>query len=217
MNKNRPMVIAVAGGSGSGKTTIVEKILEEINTQDVLRIQHDFYYKDHANLPLQKRETLNYDHPNSLETPLLVEHLKQLLKGHSVMIPRYDFSTHTRKPDLIETHPCSVIIVEGILIFTDPALIKLFDIKIFVDTPADLRFIRRVERDRKERNRSYEQTRDQWIATVRPMHLEFVEPSRVHSNIRIPQEEHNSVAIDMFVAKIRWIIARSKRKGITQD
>jgi len=203
---SRSIVIGVAGGSGSGKTTIVEAIAERIGDENILRIEHDFYYKDHRDLSLEEREGLNYDHPDALETELLIEHLGQLMAGKSAMIPRYDFIPHLREPGLIETALRPVILVDGILVLADKALRRLFDIKIFVDTPADLRFIRRKDRDEDARGRSYEQTKSQWLGTVRQGHRDFVEPSKRHADIIVPQEVHNDIAIDIVVSKIRSAI-----------
>ena len=206
MSENRPTVIAVAGGSGSGKTTMANEISGEIPSKSVLRIEHDFYYRDHSDLPLEEREKLNYDHPDALETSLLVEHLGQLIEGQSVMAPRYDFKTHTRKTRRVKAISRPIIFVEGILVLADKALRELFDVMVFVDTDSDLRFIRRVQRDREERGRSYEQTLNQWMNTVRPMHFEFVEPSRIYADLIVPQHRRNPVASDMLVAKIQSVI-----------
>jgi len=206
MHKNRPIIVGIAGGSGSGKTTMANEISKEIPVETVLRIEHDFYYRDHSDLSLEEREKLNYDHPDSLETSLLVEHLEQLLEGRSVMVPRYDFKNHIRKSRPVKTESRPIIFVEGILVLADKSLRELFDIKLFVDTDADLRFIRRVHRDDKERGRTYKQTLAQWVATVRPMHSQFVEPSRIYADLIVPQGRRNLVATDMIVAKIRSTI-----------
>lgn len=201
MNKS-PFIIGVAGGTGSGKTTVTEAIIRSLNNQDVIVIQHDSYYRDNSHLTPSKREKINYDHPDALETALLVRHLRQLQSGEKAEIPVYDFSTHTRKNKVMVVRPAKAVIVEGILIYTDRKLRELIDIKIFVDTDDDLRFIRRLRRDIKERNRSMESVIEQYMKTVRPMHIEFVEPSRRYSDIIIP-EGHNPVAINMVVSMIR--------------
>jgi len=204
----RPIVVAVAGGTGSGKTTIVEEILKGIDTNDVVVIQHDSYYRDRSHLSVEERAKINYDHPDALETSLLIEHIEQLLAGQVAEIPIYDFSTHTRKHECGRAMPGKVIVVEGILILADPELRELFDIKVFVDTDPDLRFIRRMERDIAERARTRESVVEQYLGTVRPMHLEFVEPSKRYADVIIPQGGHNTVAVDMIITKIRSVLER---------
>jgi len=204
---NRPIVVGVAGGTGSGKTTVVKEIMKGLDTHDVLVIQHDSYYKDRSHLSPEKRADINYDHPDALETSLLIAHLKQLLAGQPIEVPIYDFGTHTRKTDCQRARPCKVIVVEGILILADPELRKLFDIKVFVDTDADIRFIRRMERDISERARTRESVVKQYVDSVRPMHLEFVEPSKRYADVIIPEGGHNSVAVDMLITKIRSVLA----------
>jgi uridine kinase len=201
-----PIVVGVAGGTGSGKTTIVREILKGLNSDSVLLIQHDAYYRDRSHLPSEERANINYDHPDALETSLLVEHLQQLLAGQAVEIPIYDFVTHTRKPEHRRVEARKVIVVEGILILADPNLRKLFDIKIFVDTDADIRFIRRLERDIAERGRTRESVVGQYLQTVRPMHLEFVEPSKRYADVIVPEGGYNSVAVDMIITKIKSVI-----------
>ncbi len=195
-------IIGVAGGTGSGKTTVVQAILDSMNHQDVAIIQHDSYYKDRSILSSVEREKINYDHPNALETVLLVKHLKQLIRGQKVEIPTYDFATHFRRKGGTLVSPVKVIIVEGILIFAAQELRDLMDIKIFVDTDDDIRFIRRLQRDIKARDRSMESVVNQYMETVRPMHIEFFEPCRKYADIIIP-EGHNPVAIDMVVSMIK--------------
>ena len=203
---NCPLIICVAGGTGSGKTTVVKEILNGLNTDNVLLIQHDSYYKDRSHLPSEERENVNYDHPDALDTALLVEHLNLLMAGDDIDIPIYDFTTHTRKLECRHVKPWKVIVVEGILILVDPSLRKLFDIKIFVDTDADIRFIRRMERDIPERARTRESVVKQYLDTVRPMHLEFVEPNKRYADVIVPEGGYNSVAIDMLITKIRSVI-----------
>ena len=202
----RPIIVGVAGGTGSGKTTIVREILKGLDPDNVLVIQHDSYYRDRSHLPIEERANINYDHPDALESSLLVEHLKQLLAGKEAEIPIYDFVTHTRKPERRRVKPCRVIVVEGILILADPALRELFDIKVFVDTDADIRFIRRLERDIAERGRTRESVVAQYMQTVRPMHLEFVEPSKRYADVIVPEGGYNAVAVDMIITKIRSVI-----------
>jgi uridine kinase len=202
----RPIIVGVAGGTGSGKTTIVREMLKGIDPDNVLLIQHDSYYRDRSHLPSEERANVNYDHPDALETSLLIQHLKQLLAGEAADIPIYDFVTHTRKPESQPAKPCKVIVVEGILILADPSLRELFDIKVFVDTDPDIRFIRRLERDIAERGRTRESVVAQYMHTVRPMHLEFVEPSKRYADVIVPEGGHNIVAVDMIVTKIRSVI-----------
>jgi uridine kinase len=204
----RPIIIGVAGGTGSGKTTVAFAILEKVGWNRIALIQHDSYYYDASNLPLEERARLNFDHPDALETPLLVEHLKMLRAGQPVQIPTYDFRSHTRLTETRLVNPEPVILVEGILIFAEPALRELFDVKIFVDADADIRFMRRLERDLKERGRSLDSVIDQYMTTVRPMHLEFVEPSKRYAHVIIPEGGHNTVALDMVVARVQTLLGK---------
>lgn len=204
----RPIIIGVAGGTGSGKTTVAFAILEKVGWNRIALIQHDSYYYDASNLPLEERARLNFDHPDALETPLLVEHLKLLRAGQPVQIPTYDFRTHTRLAETRLVNPEPVILVEGILIFAEPALRELFDVKIFVDADADIRFMRRLERDLKERGRSLDSIIEQYMTTVRPMHLEFVEPSKRYAHVIIPEGGHNTVALDMVVARVQTLLGK---------
>jgi len=197
-----PLVIGIAGGSGSGKTTVAQTILQRVGTDRIAFLQHDSYYKDLRGLPPAQRNEFNFDHPNSLETELLIKHIAALRNGKPVDVPIYDFSTDSRTAQTFTIQPRNVILVEGILIFTEAALRKLFDIKIFVDTDADLRFIRRLERDIHERGRTTDSVVKQYLHTVRPMHLEFVEPSKRYADIIIPEGGHNEAALDMVVARV---------------
>ncbi|RLC60622.1 MAG: uridine kinase [Chloroflexota bacterium] len=197
-----PIVIGVCGGTGSGKTTVVQVILERVGAERIAYIQHDSYYRDQSHLPLEERARVNYDHPDSLETELLVKHVRQLLDGQMVEVPIYDFTTHTRTKRTHRVEPRRVILVEGILIFAEPALRDLMDVKIYVDTDADIRFIRRLQRDIAERGRTMESVIEQYLTTVRPMHLEFVEPSKRYADVIIPEGGFNVVALDMVVARI---------------
>jgi uridine kinase len=198
-----PLVFGVAGGSGSGKTTVVRKIMDALGDTDVVVLEHDRYYRDHPELRLEERAALNYDHPNSLDTDLLVSHLRDLRAGRAVDVPVYDFSLHARKAETTPIKPGSAIIVEGILIFTDKVLRSLMDVKVFVDTDGDTRFIRRLERDVAERGRTVSSVIDQYLSTVKPMHLEFVEPSKRYADVIIPEGGHNQVAVDMLLTLIR--------------
>ncbi len=197
-----PLVIGIAGGSGSGKTTVAQTILQRVGSDRIAFLQHDSYYKDLRGLPPAQRNEFNFDHPNSLETELLIRHIGTLRSGKPVEVPIYDFSTDSRTAQSFTVQPRNVILVEGILIFTEAALRKLFDIKIFVDTDADLRFIRRLERDIHERGRTTDSVVKQYLHTVRPMHLEFVEPSKRYADIIIPEGGHNEAALDMVVARV---------------
>jgi len=202
----QPVLIGVAGGSGSGKTTVSQTILARVGPNQIAYLQHDAYYRDRANLPLAERARINYDHPDSLETDLLVEHLKALRACRAVDVPVYDFAQHVRRAETRRAEPCTIILVEGILIFVDRALREMFDIKIFVDTDADIRFIRRLQRDIAERGRTMESVVKQYTETVRPMHLEFVEPSKRYADLIIPEGGFNQIAIDMVVARINAML-----------
>lgn len=201
-----PVVIGVAGGSGSGKTTVVRRIVESLGDDSVTVLDHDRYYRDRNDLRLEERATLNYDHPDSLETDLMVQHLNELRAGITVEVPVYDFARHARRPATETAWPRKAIIVEGILIYSDPALRALLDIKVFVDADDDIRFIRRLRRDVAERARTMESVIDQYLATVKPMHLEFVEPTKRYADIIIPQGGHNTVAIGMLLTLMRSLI-----------
>jgi uridine kinase len=197
-----PLVIGIAGGSGSGKTTVAQEILNRVGADRIAFLQHDSYYKDLSGLPPVQRAEVNFDHPNSLETDLLIQHIAALRDGRPVEVPIYDFSTHSRTNRAFTVMPRRVILVEGILIFVDAALRDLFDIKLFVDTDSDIRLIRRLQRDIAERGRTTEMVIKQYQATVRPMHLEFVEPSKRYADVIIPEGGFNAAALDMVVARI---------------
>jgi uridine kinase len=206
MTHNTPLVIGIAGGSGSGKTTVAQAILQRVGPDRIAFLQHDSYYKDLTGLPPAQRAEVNFDHPNSLETELLIAHIEQLKAGHSVKVPIYDFATDSRTDKTFTVNPHRVIIVEGILIFTDAALRALFDVKIFVDTDPDVRLIRRLQRDITERGRTVESVIKRYQATVRPMHLEFVEPSKRYADVIIPEGGFNTAALDMVVARIESLL-----------
>ncbi len=205
----KPIVIGIAGGSGSGKTTVANVILKRVGTRKIAYLPHDAYYKDLSHLPEAQRVQINFDHPNSLDTPLLIEHIRTLQAWQPVRLPVYDFKTHSRTERFTLVEPQKVIIVEGILIFAEANLRQLFDVKIFVDTDADLRFIRRLERDIHERGRTTETVIKQYLATVRPMHLEFVEPSKRYADVIIPEGGYNAVAMDMVIARIERLLSSS--------
>lgn len=195
------IVVGIAGGSGSGKTTLAHAIYEDLGAQNITLLSHDAYYRDISHLTLEQREKQNFDHPDSLETSLLVEHIKQLKNGFAVHIPTYDYATHSRKQD-VKAIPRPIILIEGILILSDKDLRDLMDIKIFVDTDDDLRLIRRIQRDTGERGRSVNSVVTQYLTTVRPMHIAYVEPSKRNADIIIPVGL-NSVALDLVVSKLR--------------
>jgi uridine kinase len=201
-----PLTIGIAGGSGSGKTTVAQSILQRVGPDQIAYLQHDEYYKDLSGLPPAQRIAINFDHPNSLETSLLVQHIEQLKLGQPVQVPIYDFATHSRTNQSFTVNPRRVVLVEGILIFTERVLREQFDIKIFVDTDSDLRFIRRLQRDISERGRSRESVVQQYLTTVRPMHLEFVEPSKRYADVIIPEGGFNTAALDMVVSRIESLL-----------
>lgn len=201
-NKTKPLVIGVAGGSGSGKTTIIKAIIDELGSLDVVTLQHDSYYKDNNHLPLLERENINYDHPDALETELLIDNLNDLIQWNDSETPVYDFTTHSRKEKGIIKKPADIVIVDGILIFVEERLRELMDVRIFVNTDSDIRFIRRLMRDMKERNRSRDSVINQYLATVKPMHIAFVQPSRRFADIIIP-EGKNPVSTTMLVTLIK--------------
>jgi uridine kinase len=203
-----PLVIGVAGGSGSGKTTVVRRIVDSIGDGEVTVLEHDRYYRDRNDLRLEERAALNYDHPDSLETDLLVRHIEELKAGRAVDVPVYDFARHARQRTTDPAVPKRAIIVEGILIFSDAALRGLMDVKVFVDTDDDTRFIRRLQRDLAERGRTVASVIEQYLGTVKPMYLEFVEPSKRYADIIVPQGGHNAVAIDMLMTLIRSLTAK---------
>jgi uridine kinase len=207
MNNRGPLVIGIAGGSGSGKTTVAQTILQRVGPERISFLQHDAYYKPLSGLPPTQRVDVNFDHPNSLETELLTKHILQLKEGRPVEVPIYDFSTHTRTDRTYTVQPRGVILVEGILIFTEVSLRDLFDVKLFVDTDSDLRFIRRLERDISERGRTLDMVVKQYLSTVRPMHLEFVEPSKRYADVVIPEGGFNAAALDMVVARIETMLS----------
>jgi uridine kinase len=204
--RSAPLVIGIAGGSGSGKTTVAQTILQRVGPDRISFLQHDAYYKDLSGLPPTQRAEVNFDHPNSLENELLILHIQQLKNGHPAEVPIYDFSTHSRTDRTFTVQPRGVILVEGILIFAEAALRELFDVKIFVDTDADLRFIRRLQRDIAERGRTTESVIRQYLSTVRPMHLDFVEPSKRYADVIIPEGGFNTAALDMVVARIETLL-----------
>ena len=199
-------VIGIAGGTGSGKTTVVKKIISSFPDDRVIMLPQDAYYKDQGNISLDERKLVNYDHPSAFDNELLIEHIKKLSTGVSVDLPVYSYITYTRQKDSIHIEPGEIIIVEGILVLEDPVLRELLDIKIFVDAPADVRFIRRLKRDIMERGRSVDSVIDQYMNVVRPMHMQFVEPSKWYADIIVPEGGQNEVAIDLITTKIRSLL-----------
>jgi len=201
---DKPVLVGVAGGTGSGKTTVAKAIAERLGPDQLVHISHDSYYKDQSHLPPSLRGKTNFDHPDALESSLMVEHLKALKRGEAVEIPQYDFTTHMRMSTKEHVSPKRIILVEGILIFSHPELLELLDIKIFVDTDSDLRFIRRLRRDVQERGRDVASIIEQYTETVRPMHEQFVEPSKRFADIIIPTGL-NSVALEMVIARLELL------------
>ena len=198
----KPILIAVAGGSASGKTTVVKKIIKKLNSNDVLVISHDDYYKDLSNLTLEQRAKVNYDHPNALDNDLLVEHLNQLLENKSILKPKYNFVVHNRSEETELIVPTKIIIVEGILILEDERVRDLADIKLFVESDDDVRFIRRLMRDTKQRGRSIESVIDQYLTTVKPMYYAFIKPTKRYADMIIPNDNQHDVAVDCIARMI---------------
>ena len=207
------MIIGICGGTGSGKTTVANRILETVSADEVVFIQQDLYYRDLKDMPLDYRDAANFDHPDAVDNELLINHLKKLNAGESVELPIYDFRTHTRLPATTRVESKPIVIVEGILIFAEARLLEQMDIKVFVDTPDDIRFIRRLRRDIAERGRTADSVIEQYMATVRPMHMQFVEPSKRFADVIIPEGGHNLVSIDLISGKIRERLARDLKVG----
>ena len=205
------MIIGICGGTGSGKTTVANRILESVSKDEVVFLQQDSYYRNLDQLPLDYRRIANFDHPDAIDNDLLVEHVRALNRGEAVELPVYDFKTHTRQPETLHMKSRPIIIVEGILIFAEPRLLEEMDIKVYVDTPDDIRFIRRLRRDIAERGRTVESVIEQYEATVRPMHMQFVEPSKRHADVIIPEGGHNLVSIGLISGRIRERLADARR------
>src|SRR5215471_2052255 len=203
------MIIGICGGTGSGKTTVANRILETVRADEVVFIQQDLYYRDLKDMPLDYRNAANFDHPDAVDNELLINHLKKLRANEPVELPIYDFRTHTRLPATTRIEPKPIVIVEGILIFAEPRLLELMDIRVFVDTPDDVRFIRRLQRDIAERGRTLDSVIEQYLGTVRPMHMQFVEPSKRFADVIIPEGGHNLVSIDLISGKIRERLANA--------
>jgi uridine kinase len=199
---DRPLVVGIAGGTGSGKTTVANKLAAAMPAGRCVTIEHDAYYRDQQHLSFEERTQVNYDHPASLESSLLATHLRDLRAGHAVEVPIYDFATHTRRPQTRRVEPAPLIIVEGILVFAEAALREQMDIKIFVDTDPDIRLIRRIRRDLEVRGRTFQSVRDQYYATVRPMHIEYVEPTKRWADLIVPEGGDNHVALDVLLGRL---------------
>lgn len=201
-----PVVFGVAGGTGSGKTTVANAILEQVGAEKIAYVFHDAYYRELPHLTKEERGKVNFDHPDALETELLIEHVKDLAAGRAIEVPVYDFTTHTRTDQTVHIEPAPIVLVEGILVFAERDLRQLMDIRIYVDTDADLRFIRRLTRDVQERGRTVESVIDQYLTTVRPMHLEFVEPSKRYADVIVPEGGFNRVAMTMISAHLKELL-----------
>ncbi len=199
------IVLGIAGGTGSGKTTVTEAILNKVNAHTAL-LEQDAYYREMTDLTYEERSQVNYDHPDAIEFSLLIQHIKSLKKGLEIEKPIYDFTQHSRKEETTSVQPARILIVEGILIFAIPELRELFDMKIFVDTDDDERLLRRINRDMKERGRSFESVQEQYRNSVKPMHLEFVEPSKRYADIIIPRGGDNQVGIDMVASRLQYLL-----------
>ena len=209
--ENKPVIIGVTGGSGSGKTTVSRAIFEQLHGHSLLMLQEDSYYNDQSDMPFEERIKTNYDHPNAFDTELLVKQLKDLLDWKTIEKPIYDYAEHTRSSEVEKVEPKEVIILEGILVLNDPALRDLMDIKIFVDTDDDIRIIRRIQRDIEERGRSLQSVIDQYKSTVKPMYHQFIEPTKRYADIIVPEGGENQVAIDLLVTKVRDILRKREK------
>jgi uridine kinase len=197
------MIIGICGGTGSGKTTIARAIVEAVGAENVVLVEQDSYYRDLADMPLDERHQANFDHPDSVDSNMMVNHLLRLKQGLPAEMPLYDFKTHTRTTNIEIIEPKPVVIVEGILIFAEPRVLDLLDVRVFVDTPDDVRLLRRLKRDHAERGRTYEHTMDQYMRTIRPMHFEFVEPSKRHADIIIPEGGQTGVSVELLCGLVR--------------
>jgi uridine kinase len=202
------MIIGICGGTGSGKTTLARKIIETVGRENVILVEQDSYYRNLADMPLDERRQANFDHPDAIDSDMLMNHLKRLKGGDAIEMPVYDFKTHTRKTETEYIPPKPVVLVEGILIFSEARILNLLDVRVFVDTPGDIRFIRRLKRDITERGRTVESVIAQYFATVRPMHFEFVEPSKRYADIIIPENANTDIGIEFICSKIREVVGK---------
>ncbi|HEY9555126.1 MAG TPA: uridine kinase [Acidimicrobiales bacterium] len=202
----KPFLLGVAGGSGSGKTTVAERLADVVGGGDLALLRLDAYYRDRNHLPFEEREAINYDHPDAFDWPLLLDHVAALLDGIEVQVPVYDFATYQRLPDRVAVAPAPIVVVEGILVLYEPELRERFDLKVFVDTDDDVRFIRRLERDITERERTPESVIEQYLTTVRPSHLQFIEPSKRYADVIIPHGGMNAPALDVLLARMRELL-----------
>jgi uridine kinase len=207
----QPLLIGIAGGTGSGKSTVAKKIADGLPKDSVAVIDHDSYYRDHSDLDLEARSQLNYDHPDALDNDLLVKHLEELRAGRAVDIPIYDFKSHGRRAERQHLEPRRILIVEGILVFVEERVRRLLDVKVFVDTDADIRVFRRIRRDLEQRGRTFQSVREQYYKTVRPMHLQFVEPSKRWADLIIPEGGENHIAVDLILGKLRHVLDGAER------
>jgi uridine kinase len=201
-----PIVVGVAGGTGSGKTTVAQAIIRSLGRERVAYLQHDSYYRDRSHLSPKERQSINYDHPDALETSLLVEHLTALKAGRPVQVPVYDFTEHVRRPATVTVEPRPVVVLDGILILAESGVRELLDLRVFVDTDPDLRFIRRLDRDLRERGRDFDSVVRQYLQSVRPMHLEFAEPSKRYAEMIIPEGGYNKPAVDMLITRVSGLM-----------
>ncbi|CAN5290882.1 uridine kinase [soil metagenome] len=208
------MIIGICGGTGSGKTTLARKIIESVGRGEVILVEQDSYYRNLSDMPLDERHEANFDHPDSIDSEMLVNHLKRLKSGQSIEMPIYDFVTHTRSDESEYIEPKPVVIVEGILIFAEPRVLDLLDVRIFVDTPDDIRLIRRLKRDINERGRSFERTLWQYEHTIRPMHFEFVEPSKRHADIIIPEGGNPEITNDFICGLVREKLIKEQKETL---
>jgi len=204
------LIVGVAGGTGSGKTTLARTMLKELGNSNAVLIPHDSYYKDNKDLSFEERKNLNYDHPDAFETKLLIDHLKRLQLGDKIEMPTYDYSQHTRSSNSITINPCPVILVEGILVLAESKLRNFFDIKVYVDTDPDIRVLRRISRDISKRGRSFESVREQYLSTVKPMHDAFIEPSKRYADIIVPEGGYNTVALSLLISRLNSYLLQYK-------
>jgi uridine kinase len=206
----KPLIIGIAGGSGSGKSTVARNVAQALRTESVAFIDMDAYYLNFAHLPIDERRKINWDHPDAFDWPLLIEQLERLAAGEAVEKPVYDFVTHTRSHQMVTIPPADVVVIDGILLFSDERVRDLCDVKVFVDADADIRLIRRIRRDINKRGRPLEEVLEQYLTTVQPMHLQFVEPSKRYADVIVPRGGHNAIAIEMIVAKIQRRLANAR-------